>query len=111
MCVCVISVQPLSFFHGLLSTSIGLSDTTSSGNTASLISTPSVPQIRSGAAVDNAEIVRFAQLFNDALTLDNLERVQLVSMGQFVGINPFGTDQFLRNRLRAHLMQVGGAVR
>ena len=27
-------------------------------------------------------------------------------MCQFVGITPFGTDQFLRNRLRAHLSQI-----
>ncbi|EFJ43438.1 hypothetical protein VOLCADRAFT_106866 [Volvox carteri f. nagariensis] len=65
-----------------------------------------IQKIRSGAAVENHEIIRFAQLFNDALTLDNLERVQLVSMAQFVGINPFGTDQFLKNRLRAHLQQI-----
>ncbi len=25
---------------------------------------------------------------------------------QFVGISPFGTDAFLRNRLRAHLQQI-----
>ncbi|GIM07650.1 hypothetical protein Vretimale_11725, partial [Volvox reticuliferus] len=65
-----------------------------------------IQKIRSGDAVENHEIIRFAQLFNDALTLDNLERVQLVSMAQFVGINPFGTDQFLRNRLRAHLQKI-----
>ncbi|GLC36768.1 hypothetical protein PLESTB_000785100 [Pleodorina starrii] len=65
-----------------------------------------IQKIRAGAAVENHEIIRFAQLFNDALTLDNLERVQLVSMAQFVGINPFGTDQFLKNRLRAHLQKI-----
>ncbi|KAG2423597.1 hypothetical protein HXX76_015234 [Chlamydomonas incerta] len=65
-----------------------------------------IQKIRAGAAVENAEIVRFAQLFNDALTLDNLERVQLVSMAQFVGISPFGTDTYLRNRLRQHLQQI-----
>ncbi|KAG2426023.1 hypothetical protein HYH02_014884 [Chlamydomonas schloesseri] len=63
-------------------------------------------KIRAGAAVENSEIIKFAQLFNDALTLDNLERVQLVSMAQFVGISPFGTDTYLRNRLRAHLQQI-----
>ncbi|PNW72719.1 hypothetical protein CHLRE_15g639150v5 [Chlamydomonas reinhardtii] len=65
-----------------------------------------IQKIRAGAAVENAEIIRFAQLFNDALTLDNLERVQLVSMAQFVGISPFGTDAYLRNRLRQHLQQI-----
>ncbi|KXZ44449.1 hypothetical protein GPECTOR_67g289 [Gonium pectorale] len=65
-----------------------------------------IQRVRAGAAVENHEIIRFAQLFNDALTLDNLERVQLVSIAQFVGISPFGTDQYLRNRLRAHLQQI-----
>lgn len=39
-------------------------------------------QVRSGEPVENADLLRFAQLFNDELTLDNLERVQLVSMCQ-----------------------------
>ncbi|KAL6755050.1 LETM1-like protein-domain-containing protein [Haematococcus lacustris] len=63
-------------------------------------------KVRSGQEVENAEIIRFARLFNDELTLDNLERLQLVSMCQFVGISPFGTDSFLRSRLRAHLATI-----
>ncbi|KAG2489280.1 hypothetical protein HYH03_012300 [Edaphochlamys debaryana] len=63
-------------------------------------------KVRAGTPVENHDIIRFAQLFNDALTLDNLERLQLVSMAQFVGISPFGTDQYLRNRLRQHLSQI-----
>ena len=64
------------------------------------------PQVRSGESVENSDILRFAQLFKDDLTLDNLERVQLVSMCQFVGLAPFGTDAFLRTRLRTHLRQI-----
>ena len=60
-------------------------------------------QVRAGGAVSNDELVRFASLFNDELTLDNLDRVQLVSMCQLLGIPPFGTDGFLRSRLRGHL--------
>lgn len=47
-------------------------------------------------------------------TLSPLEphpRVQLVSMCQLLSIPPYGTDSFLRNRLRSHLekiKQVGG---
>lgn len=39
-------------------------------------------------------------------------RVQLVSLCRFVGIQPFGTDAFLRSRLRRHLVEikVGGVV-
>eukprot|EP00983_Pelagomonas_calceolata_P067266 1149420-Pelagomonas_calceolata.AAC.1 len=38
------------------------------------------PQVRSGQEVENAEIVRFARLFNDELTLDNLQRCTLLSI-------------------------------
>jgi LETM1 and EF-hand domain-containing protein 1 len=59
--------------------------------------------VRAGAEVSNDELVRFASLFNDELTLDNLDRVQLVSMCQLLGIPPFGTDSFIKGRLRSHL--------
>jgi LETM1 and EF-hand domain-containing protein 1 len=68
-------------------------------------------QVRAGAEVSNNELVKFASLFNDELTLDNLDRVQLVSMCQLLSIPPFGTDSFLKNRLRNNLeaiKQVGG---
>ena len=54
-------------------------------------------QVRAGAPVSQYEIVKFAQLFNDELTLDNLERIHLVNLCRFVGIQPFGTDAFLVN--------------
>ena len=63
-------------------------------------------RVRAGASVSTAELLRFAKLFNDELTLDNLERVQLVSLCRFVGIQPFGTDAFLRARLRRHLQEI-----
>lgn len=62
-----------------------------------------VNRVRAGAEVSNAELVKFASLFNDELTLDNLDRVQLVSMCQLLNIPPFGTDGFLKNRLRSNL--------
>lgn len=52
-------------------------------------------QVRAGEPVSQYEIVKFAQLFNDELTLDNLERIHLVNLCRFVGIQPFGTDAFL----------------
>lgn len=63
-------------------------------------------QVRAGEPVSNGDIVRFAKLFNDELTLDNLDRLQLVSLCKFVGLAPFGTDAFLRARLRAHLASI-----
>ncbi|GAB4818097.1 hypothetical protein N2152v2_005143 [Parachlorella kessleri] len=63
-------------------------------------------KVRAGEEVSTQELLKFAKLFNDELTLDNLERVQLVSLCRFVGIQPFGTDAFLRSRLRAHLREI-----
>uniref|UniRef100_A0A061S6J5 Mitochondrial proton/calcium exchanger protein n=1 Tax=Tetraselmis sp. GSL018 TaxID=582737 RepID=A0A061S6J5_9CHLO len=63
-------------------------------------------KVRAGEPVTNTEIARFAPLFNDELTLDNLERVQLQSMLTFVGLQPYGTDGFLKSRLRHHLAAI-----
>ncbi|CAL8464272.1 g3807 [Coccomyxa elongata] len=63
-------------------------------------------RVRAGEPVSQYDIVKFAQLFNDELTLDNLERIHLVNLCRFVGIQPFGTDAFLVARLRAHLEQI-----
>jgi LETM1 and EF-hand domain-containing protein 1 len=63
-------------------------------------------RVRAGENVNTSELLKFAKLFNDELTLDNLERVQLVSLCRFVGISPFGTDAFLRTRLRSHLLEI-----
>lgn len=63
-------------------------------------------RVRAGEPVAPSELLKFAKLFNDELTLDNLERVQLVSLCRFVGIQPFGTDAFLRARLRLHLKEI-----
>jgi len=63
-------------------------------------------RVRAGEHVEPSDLLKFAKLFNDELTLDNLERVQLVSLCRFVGIQPFGTDPFLRARLRSHLQGI-----
>jgi LETM1 and EF-hand domain-containing protein 1 len=63
-------------------------------------------RVRAGDPVAPSDLLKFAKLFNDELTLDNLERVQLISLCRFVGIQPFGTDAFLRARLRAHLQSI-----
>ena len=57
-------------------------------------------QVRAGEPVSQYDVVKFAQLFNDELTLDNLERIHLVNLCRFVGIQPFGTDAFLVCMLR-----------
>ena len=57
-------------------------------------------RVRAGEMVSNYELMKFAPLFNDELTLDNLERIHLINLCRFVGISPFGTDNFLVSRLR-----------
>ena len=63
-------------------------------------------RVRAGEPVSPADVTRFAALFKDELTLDNLDRAQLVSLCRFAGIQPFGTDAFLAARLRAHLARI-----
>jgi hypothetical protein len=41
-----------------------------------------IMQVRNGEEVENADILRFAQLFSDELNLENWERMQLVSICQ-----------------------------
>ncbi|XP_059655515.1 uncharacterized protein LOC132302619 [Cornus florida] len=60
-------------------------------------------RVRTGAGVSNEEILGFAKLFNDELTLDNISRPRLVNMCKYMGISPFGTDAYLRYMLRKRL--------
>ncbi|KAL2343177.1 hypothetical protein Fmac_004462 [Flemingia macrophylla] len=62
--------------------------------------------IRRGASVSNEEILGFAKLFNDELTLDNISRPRLVNMCKYMGISPFGTDAYLRYMLRKRLQRI-----
>ncbi|KAF5959281.1 hypothetical protein HYC85_000490 [Camellia sinensis] len=62
--------------------------------------------VRRGVHVSNEEILGFAKLFNDELTLDNISRPRLVNMCKYMGINPFGTDAYLRYMLRKRLQQI-----
>ncbi|KAI4353172.1 hypothetical protein L6164_002143 [Bauhinia variegata] len=63
-------------------------------------------KVRTGAGVSNDEILGFAKLFNDELTLDNISRPRLVSMCKYMGISPYGTDAYLRYMLRKRLQQI-----
>ncbi|KAF9612677.1 hypothetical protein IFM89_003152 [Coptis chinensis] len=59
-----------------------------------------------GARVSNEEILGFAKLFNDELTLDNINRPRLVNMCKYMGISPYGTDAYLRYALRKRLQWI-----
>ena len=58
---------------------------------------------RAGTHISTTEIQRFARLFKDELTLDNMSRPQLAGMCVYMGLRPYGSDNFLRFQLRAKL--------
>ncbi|KAK2079853.1 hypothetical protein QBZ16_002248 [Prototheca wickerhamii] len=57
-------------------------------------------RVRAGASVSTAELLRFAKLFNDELTLDNLERVQLEIKEDDRAIQEEGLDNLSEDELR-----------
>ncbi|KZT74018.1 LETM1-domain-containing protein [Daedalea quercina L-15889] len=59
-----------------------------------------------GESPSASDIINVARLFDDDLTLDNLSRPQLVSMCRYMGINAFGTDNFLRGNIRQRLTEL-----
>ncbi|KAG0526471.1 hypothetical protein BDA96_06G148700 [Sorghum bicolor] len=63
-------------------------------------------KVRKGGHASNDEILSFAQLFNDELTLDNMSRPRLVNMCKYMGIQPFGTDHYLQFMLRKKLQDI-----
>ncbi len=65
-----------------------------------------VNSIRKGEMVRNEDIIRFAKLFSDEITLDNVSRAQLMAMCRMVGISPYGSDFYLRFRLRTKIRQL-----
>lgn len=65
-----------------------------------------IRRVRAGAVPANEEIIRFAPLFSDELTLDNLDRAKLVAMCRFMDIPEIGSNTMLRSRLRAKLKRI-----
>ncbi|KAG8380362.1 hypothetical protein BUALT_Bualt06G0007600 [Buddleja alternifolia] len=64
-------------------------------------------KVRTGARVSNEEILGFAKLFNDELTLDNISRPRLMTMCKYMGISTYGgTDAYLRYMLRKRLQKI-----
>ncbi|KAH9622779.1 hypothetical protein KSS87_007375 [Heliosperma pusillum] len=63
-------------------------------------------KVRKGEDVSNEEILGFAKLFNDELTLDNISRPRLITMCKYMGVTPFGTDAYLRFMLRNKLRKI-----
>ncbi|TFK29884.1 MRS7 family protein [Coprinopsis marcescibilis] len=64
-------------------------------------------KVRATGEVPSAsDVINVAKLFDDDLTLDNLSRPQLVSMSRYMGLNAFGTDNFLRGAIRSRLLHL-----
>ncbi|KAA8498381.1 LETM1 and EF-hand domain-containing protein 1, mitochondrial [Porphyridium purpureum] len=62
--------------------------------------------LRAGKPVIETDVFRFARLFSDEYTLEGAVRPQLVAMCKYMGIQPYGSDAFLRIRLRQRLASI-----
>jgi len=65
-----------------------------------------IEKARLGEPLPNDTVIRIAQYFKDELTLANINRPQLVSMCQYMGLPFFGADAFLRFQLRTKLRSI-----
>lgn len=59
-----------------------------------------IEKLRSGEGVSTDELVQFAKVFNEDVTLNGLQRNQLTAMCRMLGIQPFGTDALLIVQIR-----------
>jgi len=55
---------------------------------------------RTGEAIPPDIIIKFANNFEDNLTLDNMGRMQLINLCKYMGILPYGSNDLLRFYLR-----------
>uniref|UniRef100_A0A7S3GSB9 Mitochondrial proton/calcium exchanger protein n=1 Tax=Spumella elongata TaxID=89044 RepID=A0A7S3GSB9_9STRA len=62
-----------------------------------------VEKARQGEPIPKESVMRIAKLFQDELTLANVGRPQLVSMCQYMGLQAYGADSFMRFQLRNKL--------
>ncbi|XP_051227475.1 uncharacterized protein [Lolium perenne] len=62
-----------------------------------------IKKVRTGAYVGKGEILGLAKLFSDELTLENMSRPSLLNMCKYMGIQPYGTNNYLRFMLRRKL--------
>ncbi|KAG8441166.1 hypothetical protein GDO86_006780 [Hymenochirus boettgeri] len=66
-----------------------------------------VQQVRgTGEQPSTKEIVRFSKLFEDELTLEHLERSQLVALCRLLELPPIGTNNLLRFQLQMQLRSI-----
>ncbi len=65
-----------------------------------------VEKARQGEPIPKESVMRIAKLFQDELTLANVGRPQLVSMCQYMGLQAYGADSFMRFQLRNKLRTI-----
>ena len=53
--------------------------------------------------LDNDKIMKFAKLFEDDITLDNMDRNQLSAICRLLNLTPIGTSPFLRLQIELKL--------
>lgn len=59
-----------------------------------------------GEALTLSELERVCHSLKDSLTIDNLDRAQLVSLCKYMDVKAFGTDAFLRYQVRKALTNI-----
>mgnify|MGYP000747653822 CR=1 FL=1 len=59
-----------------------------------------------GEHVSFSELETICHSLKDSLTIENLDRTQLVSLCKYMNIKAFGTDSFLRYQVRKALQQI-----
>ena len=59
--------------------------------------------LRSGEVASPEEIMKFAKLFEDEITLDSLNRQQIMALCRVLEVNTLGTTNFLLFQLRMKL--------
>lgn len=59
-----------------------------------------------GESLTLKELERVCYSLKDSLTVENLDRTQLVSLCKYMGIKAFGTDTFLRHQIRNSLKKL-----
>ncbi|XP_012787827.2 LETM1 domain-containing protein LETM2, mitochondrial [Sorex araneus] len=65
-----------------------------------------IKQVQTGHKPSTAEIVRFSKLFEDQLTLEHLDRSQLVALCKLLELQSFGTNNLLRFQLLLQLKSI-----
>ena len=66
-----------------------------------------VSEIRGNkGAFSNEDILQFSKLFEDELTLDNMTRPQLIALSKLLGLQTYGTTNFLRFQLELKVAEL-----